>query len=150
MFQFGILMAEPSSARASRRACADGRALLDHLRSLARMTVLRPAHPRAQRWGLRVLAACLAFQLCGCADSQPARALRIASASTSMTLCTAAFVTGIAPQRAFETEVAPGPGMRWLAWAVRYEVDPQRRAVRSWVGSRFESRAVHRPGLGCV
>ncbi|HUP06184.1 MAG TPA: serine hydrolase [Caldimonas sp.] len=104
----------------------------------------------ARRWPLRFFAVFLATQLCGCADSQPARALRIASASTSMTLCTAAFVSGVSPQRAFDMEVAPGPGMRWLAWAVRYEVDRQHRAVSSSLGGAFESRAIHRPGLGCV
>jgi CubicO group peptidase (beta-lactamase class C family) len=99
---------------------------------------------------LRLLAACVAVLLCGCADSPPARALRIASASTAMTLCTATFVSGTSPQRSFDMEVAPAPGMRWLAWAVRYEIDRERTEVRSWVGGGFESRAVHRSGLGCV
>jgi CubicO group peptidase (beta-lactamase class C family) len=96
-----------------------------------------------------VLAAA-AVVLCGCADSAPVRALRIASASTSMTLCTAAFVSGIDPERSFRMEVAPAPGMGWVRWALHYDVDRDARAVRSAIGGAFESRARYREGLGCV
>ena len=72
-----------------------------------------------------------AVMLSGCADSAPARALRIASASTSMTLCTAAFVSGMNPDLAWRDEVRGEPGMGWVSWALHYDVDRDHQEVRT-------------------
>lgn len=104
--------------------------------------------PRARR--MRWLFCAVALALSGCADSPPARALRIASASTSMTLCTSAFVSGMDPDQAFRDEVREEPGMGWVSWALRYRVDREQRAASTTIASTAASRAVYREGLGCL
>jgi CubicO group peptidase (beta-lactamase class C family) len=93
---------------------------------------------------LSVLA--LAALATGCVPSQ----LEVVSGMVSHTLCAEVFVTGLAPERAYEESIAGHSGMELVGRSLAYEVDRERRLVRTTIGGRFESRALHRPGLGCL
>jgi CubicO group peptidase (beta-lactamase class C family) len=89
----------------------------------------------------------------GCAQLSPpavSRAIKISTASTSLTLCTHAFVSGLDPDRAYRDEVRPAPGMGLVAWALRYQVDRERKEVQTTVLGGAQSRYVYREGLGCL
>ena len=75
-------------------------------------------------------------------------ALQVATGSVSDSLCAAAFVSGVDPDRVFAEEQRPL--MASIGWAVRYTVDRPRHEVRSSVLGLFPARAVYREGLGCV
>ncbi|KRE89649.1 hypothetical protein ASG87_04840 [Frateuria sp. Soil773] len=76
------------------------------------------------------------------------KALHIATGSVSLSLCAAAFVSKVDPERVFAEEQRPL--MASIGWAVRYTVDRPRGEVRSSVLGLFPARAVYRRGLGCV
>ncbi|HJV60575.1 MAG TPA: serine hydrolase [Albitalea sp.] len=88
--------------------------------------------------------------LVGCATDQPARAIRVATASTSHTLCSGLFISGRDPERTYREEMRPEHGMGLIDWGLRYRVDRARREVTTTFVDRFEARAVYREGLGCV
>jgi CubicO group peptidase (beta-lactamase class C family) len=103
------------------------------------------AHAAAR---LALLAGALA--LAGCASVQPGRAIHIATASTSHTVCSGVFVSGRDPDEIYREEVRPAPGMVLIDWALRYRLDRERREVKTWVAGLFEAHAVYRDGLGCL
>ena len=102
---------------------------------------------RAAAWAGAALIAALQA---GCADFAPFRAVRIASASTSQTLCTAAFVSGLDPDAAYRDEVRPAPGMSLIAWGLRYRVDPSAREVSTDIAGMAYRKAIYREDLGCA
>ena len=119
--------------------------------------------PRQQWWRLVVAVATLApgalalELLSGCAAlaqlpplPSVARALRIASAATSHTLCASTFISGMDSGLVWQHEVRPEPGMGLVVWALRWQVDMQRREVRTTLAGIAASRAVFRPGEGCL
>jgi CubicO group peptidase (beta-lactamase class C family) len=67
----------------------------------------------------------------------------------SHTLCTAAFVSGVDVDRAYQDAVRPVSVIHWLDPAIRYRVDPARREVRATLLGGFEQRAVLQEGGGC-
>lgn len=73
---------------------------------------------------------------------------RIATNSVSRSLCGAAFISRVDPDRLFREEQLPN--MRSIGWAVRYQVDREQSEVRTTVMGTFAARAVYRPGLGCL
>lgn len=75
--------------------------------------------------------------------------LRVATGAVSRSLCAAAFVSGVDPSKLYREEQLHG-GMRWLDWALHYQVDHIRYEVRTTVAGGFGARAVYRPGLGCL
>lgn len=75
--------------------------------------------------------------------------LRSATGSVSGSLCAAAFVSGLDPQRVYREDQLPEHGMSKVAWALRYTVDPMHGQVRSTILGAFEARAVFREGFGC-
>lgn len=75
---------------------------------------------------------------------------QVAAGYTSHLLCNDVFVTGVDPETAFAERVRPMPGMGLVSWAMRRNVDHQRREVTVTVGGLIVSRALHRPGLGCL
>jgi CubicO group peptidase (beta-lactamase class C family) len=80
----------------------------------------------------------------------PGRALRVATGTTAHDLCSETFVSGLDPRRTFAESLAPRPGYRLVARGMRLDVDRDRHEVRaSFLGS-FASRAMFRPGWGCV
>jgi CubicO group peptidase (beta-lactamase class C family) len=99
---------------------------------------------------LRLLLGLSAAGLAGCTSTPPGRALQVASASTSQTLCAAVFVSHRDPDQAYREESRPTGGMGLVAWALRYEVDRDRREVRSSLAGAYPSRSVYREGMGCL
>jgi CubicO group peptidase (beta-lactamase class C family) len=73
---------------------------------------------------------------------------RTATNSVSRSLCGAAFVSYVDPDRLFREEQLPN--MRSIGWALRYHVDSRQREVRTTVLGAFGARAVYRDGLGCL
>jgi CubicO group peptidase (beta-lactamase class C family) len=71
-----------------------------------------------------------------------------ATGSVSRSLCAAAFVSKVDPDRMFAEEQRPL--MRGLGWAIRYQVDRNNDEVRASVLGVFPARAVFREGLGCM
>lgn len=100
----------------------------------------------ALRWTAGLLAV-VAVAGCSGRTGHPAR---IATGYISHVLCSYVFVSGLDPARVNEEDIAGNPVFRGINWAVRQEVDRARREVRVRLLGRFESRAVHREGLGCL
>jgi CubicO group peptidase (beta-lactamase class C family) len=76
------------------------------------------------------------------------KALTVATNSVSRSLCDAAFLSHVDPDRIFAQEQLPN--MRSIGWALRYHVDREKQQVRSTVLGTYGARAVYREGLGCV
>ena len=76
------------------------------------------------------------------------KALTIATNSVSHSLCDAAFLSHVDPDRMFAQEQLPN--MRSIGWALRYHVDREKQEVRSTILGAYGARAVYREGLGCV
>jgi len=76
--------------------------------------------------------------------------MRIATASVSRSLCAATFVSGLKADQVFREELLPEPGLNILAWAIRFAVNQEKKEIRTSVLGGFESKAIFRPGLGCV
>jgi CubicO group peptidase (beta-lactamase class C family) len=76
------------------------------------------------------------------------KALTIATNSVSRSLCDAAFLSHVDPDRMFAQEQLPN--MPSIGWALRYHVNRERQEVRSTVLGAYGARAVYREGLGCV
>src|SRR5581483_11537208 len=90
-----------------------------------------------------LLSSLLALAVAACAFVWLNReALHIAAGSVSQSLCAAAFVSQVDPDRVFMEEQRPLMG--GIAWAVRYTVDRSRREVRSSALVLFRARSVYR------
>lgn len=74
--------------------------------------------------------------------------LLVATGSVSQGLCDAVFVSHVDPGRVFREQHAPL--MDGIGWAIRWQADPMHGEVRASVLGAFGSRAVFRPGLGCL
>ena len=81
---------------------------------------------------------------------RPDRALRTGTGTAAHDLCSETFVSKLDPALVFAESLKPRPGFRWIAWGVRYTVDPGRREVSASLLGSLASRAVFRDGLGCV
>jgi CubicO group peptidase (beta-lactamase class C family) len=73
---------------------------------------------------------------------------RTATNSVSRSLCGAAFISHVDPDRLFNEEQLPN--MRSIGWALRYHVDARQHEVRTSLFGAFGARAVYREGLGCL
>ena len=80
---------------------------------------------------------------------RPDNLLRVGTASISQVLCEEVFIGGLPPQRVFDEEVRPRPGLRPLLNHLRYEMDTAQRAVTTRWAGHFASIAQDRPGYGC-
>jgi CubicO group peptidase (beta-lactamase class C family) len=94
----------------------------------------------------RLALVALAALSAGCVSSQ----LHVVSGMVSHTLCAEVFVTGLTPERAYEESIAGHSGMELVGTSLDYVVDAERRQVSTTIAGRFASRAVYRPGLGCL
>ena len=90
---------------------------------------------------------CTSFYACA---AGPFDLVREAAGSTSQTLCSGAFVSGLDPDTVFREQLRPEPGMALVDWALKYEVDRDRREVRTRIAGSFERRSVYRAGRGCT
>jgi CubicO group peptidase (beta-lactamase class C family) len=88
--------------------------------------------------------------LTGCASLRIDKAARAATGVTSHMLCDDIYISGRDPATAYAERVKPLKGMGPFEWAVRWQADPARREVTVSLAGGFDSRAVHRPGLGCL
>jgi len=100
-----------------------------------------------RHWIVAVFAvAATGLSACG---SGPDTALRVATGSVSQFLCQGHFGSGEAAEQVYADIFAPMTGIGLMDWAMRYEVDPARRAIRTtWAGG-FESRAVQDADGAC-
>jgi CubicO group peptidase (beta-lactamase class C family) len=73
---------------------------------------------------------------------------RVANGSVARSLCSAAFVSQVDPERVFAEE--QHPRTRVIDWAMHYEVDRPKHEVRATIFGHFAARAVYRDGLGCL
>jgi CubicO group peptidase (beta-lactamase class C family) len=107
------------------------------------------------RHGIRLVVGVAAMGVaCGLiglvAAYRPDRAIRVGTASVSQVLCEEVFIAGLDPQRVYDEEVAPRPGLRPLLKRLRYTVDgAQGTVVTQWAG-HFASVARYRDGYGCL
>jgi CubicO group peptidase (beta-lactamase class C family) len=86
--------------------------------------------------------------LAACADLSPSRAAHVATGYVSHQLCSAVFVAGQDPERAYREAIEPLAGP--MAFLVKHQVDRERTEVRATIAGVAESRAVHRPPYGCI
>src|SRR5882757_4043224 len=78
------------------------------------------------------------------------RLLDIASGATSQNICSKTFISGQSPDEVYTQDMRPEGGMGLIDWALRYDVDRERKEVRTTVFGMFASRSVYREDLGCV
>jgi CubicO group peptidase (beta-lactamase class C family) len=83
------------------------------------------------------------------AIARPDKLIRIASGATSQNLCSATFVSGLDPDRAFSEEVRPEAGMGLIAWALSYRVDRDTRRVTTTIFGGFQTVSQFHYGYGC-
>jgi len=80
----------------------------------------------------------------------PGALLDEAAGTTSQTLCTKVFVSGLDPDDVFNEHLLPEPGMRLIAWAITRDVDRTHREVRTRIAGLFPRRSVYAEGRGCT
>jgi CubicO group peptidase (beta-lactamase class C family) len=78
------------------------------------------------------------------------RPFHVLTSFLSRELCSAVFVSGLDPDQDYAEHHLPRPGMRWLNWAIRYEVDRSKREVSASVLGLFRNRSMFREGLGTI
>lgn len=102
-------------------------------------------------WVLVAGAAGAAFgALAGCTTFSPGHGLKVATAGVSQVLCSAVFVSGRDADQAYREEMRPQGGMWLIDSGLRYELDRERREVRTRVYGAYASRSVYRDGMGCM
>jgi CubicO group peptidase (beta-lactamase class C family) len=104
---------------------------------------------RARR-GLAVSCALAAvLMLAGC-SGRAGNPARVATGYISHVVCSYVFVSGLDPARVQREDIAANPAFRGFNWALRHEVDGERREVAARALGGFETRAVYRDGTGCL
>ncbi len=86
----------------------------------------------------------------GCSSVRPNQGLHVVTGLVSHNLCSKVFVSGLDPDQAYAEDLRPRPGMGLVNWAVRYDVDAERKHVDAHVAGAFTSRAVYQEGFGCL
>lgn len=81
---------------------------------------------------------------------RPDRALHAASGMASRVLCSGIFVSGQDAAKVYDEFLRVQFAYILLHPLLRYEVDLDKREVTTRIAGRFESRAVHRDGWGCL
>ncbi|MBI4588005.1 MAG: serine hydrolase [Candidatus Rokubacteria bacterium] len=108
----------------------------------------RPAPVRRVPAVLAAVALPLVTVACATPRSDP----RVGTGWISHTLCSQVFVSGLHPDQVYADTIEPvrRPAVGRFTWIVRRHVDTARREVRTTLLGAFESRAIHRAGLGCL
>ena len=86
--------------------------------------------------------------LTACGHLSPGRAALTATGYVSHRLCSAVFISGLDPARAYRETIEPLAGS--VGFLLNHRVDLQHGEVRASLAGMAESRAVHRPPDGCV
>jgi len=81
---------------------------------------------------------------------RPDLAIQAGTASTSQTLCSEIFLSGLDANRVFDEEIRPKGGMQILLKRLRYTVDSQRQQVVTIWAGHFAGVATYRKGYGCT
>lgn len=99
---------------------------------------------------LILLAAALSALLAACSHTRPDQPLLVASAFTSQHLCAETFVSGLAPEQVYAERIKPLGAFHLVDPLLHYEVDREKREVRTSVAGLYKTRAVYRGRLGCL
>jgi CubicO group peptidase (beta-lactamase class C family) len=86
----------------------------------------------------------------GGALTRPDLALKTGVGTAAHDLCSETFVSGLDPAQTFAESLTPRPGFRWIAPAIRYSIDRERREVRASLLGLLGRRATFRGAGGCV
>ena len=97
---------------------------------------------------LRLLGLAIVAGVVVAAWKRPDRALNIAMASASETLCSGVFVSHLEEKRVFAESVASQPGLRPVLRGMKTVIDGNTVTVR-WHGG-FEAKTTYYPGYGCA
>ena len=81
-------------------------------------------------------------------EFRPDKAIRVATGLTAKTLCSDVFVSGLDPATVYHQAIESRAGVKLLAHHLRYRVGSNEVSA-TYLG-HFASRAVYRPGLGCL
>ena len=84
----------------------------------------------------------------GCGHLSPGRAALTATGYVSHQLCSAVFISGLEPARAYRETIEPLAGS--IGFLLNHSVDVEHGEVRASLAGLAESRSVHRPPDGCV
>jgi CubicO group peptidase (beta-lactamase class C family) len=76
--------------------------------------------------------------------------LEEATGAVSQTLCSKHFISGLPPDQVYREHLLPEPGMGIADLVIRYEVDREKREVRTRLAGGFERRSAYREGRGCT
>ena len=85
----------------------------------------------------------------GC-SSRPGRPSKIATGYISHVVCSYVFVSGLDPVRVGVEDIAANPAFHGFNWALRHEVDRDKREVTTRALGLVATRSVYRDGLGCL
>src|SRR5690349_12219272 len=75
------------------------------------------------------------------------RLIAIASGATSQNICSKTFVSGQSPDEVCAQDMRPEGGMGLIDWALRYDVDRERKEVSTTVFGLFASKSIYRDDL---
>lgn len=103
----------------------------------------------AQLYGV-LIGALIVVVFGACAVLRPDRAIRVASALISQTICSGTFVSGLDADYVYATVLRPMGQLGLLNPVLRFEVDTTGGTVTTSVAGLFRSLAIHREGAGCV
>ena len=108
-----------------------------------------PASPGRSAFRLVIGALGLALVVAGC-SARAGNPARVATGYISHVVCSYVFVSGLDPAYVAQENIAANPAFNGVHWALRHEVDRERRQVTARALGGFESRAIHRDGAGCL
>ena len=109
-----------------------------------------PAKPWRPPVTLAISGALAVVLLLGGCSSRAGNPARVATGYISHVVCSYVFVSGLEPARVQAEDIAANPAFRGFHWALRHEVNHERREVTARALGGFETRAVYRDGVGCL
>jgi CubicO group peptidase (beta-lactamase class C family) len=75
---------------------------------------------------------------------------KVATGFVADILCSSTFVSGLDPERVLSETVDAMPGVNWIAWALRADVNRTKRDVTVTLLGLGRSHAIYRDGYGCT
>ncbi len=115
------------------------------------MTGGEPASTGRATRAARVLAGVVALATAAIGVAmRPDRAIRVASAFVSQTVCSAVFVSRLDADHHYAAVLRPMGKLSLLDPVLRFRVDTSRQDVSTSVAGLFRSRAVYRANAGCT